>query len=100
MRPVRSIWSFFPSVQVTCSVHGARAAADLMRGSMSTVCALFEFIPLLEFQVTRQFVPFLHGGAITLLSRMSKQYVSDKSLIVWRAGQNKTANTYVIEIAI
>jgi hypothetical protein len=67
---------------------------------MSTVCALFEFIPLLEFQVTRQYVPFLHGGAITLLSRMSKQYVSDKSLIVWRAGQNKTANTYVIEIAI
>src|SRR6202011_4983901 len=52
MRPVRSIWSFFRSAQVTCSVHGARAAADLMRGSMSTVCALFEFIPLLQQPLT------------------------------------------------
>src|ERR1700731_3067443 len=52
MRPIRSIWSFFRSAQVTCSVHGARAAADLMRGSMSTVCALFEFIPLLQQPLT------------------------------------------------
>src|ERR1700732_1465327 len=48
MRPVRSIRSFFRSAQVTCSIHGARAVTDLMRGSVSAVGALFELIPLLS----------------------------------------------------
>src|SRR5947209_1194867 len=48
MRPVRSIWSFLRSAQVTCSVHGARAVTDLMRGSVSALGALVELIPLLS----------------------------------------------------
>src|SRR3974390_1070939 len=48
MRPVRCAWFFFRSAQVTCNVHGARAVTDLTRGRVSTICALFEFIPLLQ----------------------------------------------------
>src|SRR5947209_20300387 len=48
MRPVRSIWSFLRSAQVTCNVHGARGVTDLMRGSVSAFGILFELIPLLQ----------------------------------------------------
>jgi hypothetical protein len=57
--------------------------AEILDRWHSTVTAEHEYtVEYAEFQVTRQYVPFLHMAArSTLLSRMSKQYASDKSLI-------------------
>jgi len=99
---LRMHWRAHGNPVYALTAHGLGTAAPVQRGLLGVVMAWQWSVPAFRDGMTGQPIWSLPSRARSARCAGGEwpQRGRSKGVLRWRAGQNKTANTYVIEISI